>query len=303
MARKIPPADLNNAVEAYLTGLSSEDASKIFNFSASPLVKELKRRGLLRDLTARSAIKKSKISAKAMERTPLPIDEIAVRYLAGESENSLAQTFNVSRGAIRVRLRKADIELRDQTTANQLMSKQTPIDEHHRRISIAQEATRGRKASLNELLRRAQTKERKPSNRSQAEILLETWLTERGVVSIPQQAIGKYNVDLGTYPVAVEIFGGTWHFTKNHVERFDYIFNAGWHVLIVFVDSRRSVLTPGAADYIVTFLQETTSNPTMPREYRVIWGEGKLCTAGGANSNELAAVIPHRGRHGHGSRN
>lgn len=296
MTRKIPPADMDNAIKAYLSGLNTEEASELFGFTAGPLVRELKARGLLRNKEERKFVRCRNISKTRMANNPFRVDEISARYLAGESVNSLAKFYNTSRSVITIRLKHAEIELRGQTTANQLRAALTPAEEHIRRAENAHAAIRGVKRTENELIQRAQTRELRPSNVSQAEILLAQWLTERGVSVIPQQAIGKYNVDLGTHPIAVEVFGGGWHFAKNHIERFDYIFNAGWHVLIVYVSGRLSVLTPGAADYIVSFLQETTANPTAPREYRMIWGEGKLYTAGSANSYELASIVPHRGR-------
>lgn len=298
MSRKCSDADFENAIHAYIAGESAQAVAARFHASEKRLTEALKARGLFRDKAARNQIKARKNTARALRRLPLPVDEIAARYRTGESENALAVAFGVSRSAITVRLREAGVPRRDQTTANQLLAAQTPIEEHHRRIQIAQDAVRGRRVPLRERIARARTRQRKALGRSSAEELLERWLLERGVPTIPQQAVGPYNVDLGAYPVAVEIFGGTWHFSRNHAKRFRYLFDAGWHLVIVFVDGRRSLLTKGAADYIVAFLQEASRNPTMGRQYRVIWGEGKLCAAGGADADKLAAVVPRRGRHG-----
>jgi len=298
MTRKCSPADLDHAVELYVSGMSAENAARIVHTTEVTLKSALKARGLWRDRAAMQAIKSAKMSATAMAKSDLPIQEIAARYNAGESENELARAFGVSRSAIEARLLKAGVRRRDQAAANQLLAQRTPMSEHLRRIKIAQEASRGLHHSINHRSKIAQTRQARVTHSSPAERLLAMWLTNRGVATVAQQAIGPYNVDLGAYPVAVEIFGGTWHFTRDHAKRFRYLFDQGWHVIIVFVDGRRSILTEGAADYIVTFLKEATCNPTMPRQYRVIWGEGKLCASGSANGDELAAIVPRRGRHG-----
>ena len=156
----------------------------------------------------------------------MPDSEIATRYLAGESENALAKSFGVSRTAIRLRLESECITRRDKTTANRLLSQQTPIEEHHRRIKIAQEASRGRKQPIEHRIKIAKTRQENCTNASEAEYILADWLRLRGLDVIQQQAIGPYNIDLGIHPIAVEVFGGAWHAGKStHQKRSRYILN------------------------------------------------------------------------------
>jgi hypothetical protein len=122
-------------------------------------------------------------------------------------------------------------------------------------------------------------------------------LAERGIDSIAQRAIGVYNVDLAALPVAVEVLGGGWHSIKTvHAERTPYILDEGWHLVMVWDYEGRSSLGPGAADYVVAFLDEVRRNPPATCQYRVISGQGKLLAACGREDNEFPLVPPPRGR-------
>jgi len=293
MPAKCSDADFDNAVQAYIAGESVENTATRFHTSQQRLADYLKAHGLLRDKASRYKIIGEKCGATRRALIPLPEAEIAARYLAGESENTLARCFGVSRSAITTRLRVAGVQRRDMATANRLAQTAIPIEEHHRRIKIAQDAVRGRRVSIDEKIRRAIGREAKGSNRSASEILLEGWLIDRGISTVPQKAIGIYNVDLGAYPVAVEIFGGSWHATKHtHTERTRYILNQGWHLVVIWTHPRRSPLVPAVADYIVTFLQEVSSKPTAIREYRVIRGDGQELARGRFDGNDISLVVP-----------
>lgn len=297
MPAKNTSVDFDNLIKLYLDGESLENLARDFHVSVDRIkLVFVERKIKLRTATEREAIKRKKVSSFYATRDPLPSLVIVDRYLAGESENALAKAYGVDRGVIRRRLLKHGVEIRGYSAANILKASRETPEERQANSAAAHAAVKGMKHTWEQLCRRAQGKEGTQGNRSEAELLLEKWLIERGVQVIPQQAIGKYNVDLGTYPVAVEIFGGGWHFYKNHIERFNYLFDQGWNIVIVYVNGRKSVLTPGAADYIVSFLQETARNPTMPRQYRVIWGEGKVYAGGSANADELASIVPLRTR-------
>ena len=110
----------------------------------------------------------------------------------------------------------------------------------------------------------------------------------------PQHAIGPYNCDLGAYPVAVEIFGGNWHWSGRHLlrspERFRYILNAGWHILVLHI-TRRCPVTIEIADYVAAYVDETRRDPARRREYRVVGRAGELLTAGSVDDDEIT-IIP-----------
>jgi hypothetical protein len=56
-----------------------------------------------------------------------------------------------------------------------------------------------------------------------------------------------------------------------------------------------SDLGPGAAEYIVTFLDEVRRNPPATCQYRVITGQGQVLAACGSESGEFPLIPPPRG--------
>lgn len=292
MPSKASDTDFRHAVELYISGYSAQDAAAICHTSEERLRNYLKTHGLFRDKVLRYKIIGEKAGKTRRIYLGLPDEEIIRRYTSGESENALAKSFGVSRSAIRARLVANHIEIRDQVSANRLLAQTTPAEEHLRRIKIAQNSVRGRIVPEEEKVRRAITREQKALGRSQAEIMLVEWLVERGLEVTPQKAIGIYNVDIASYPVAVEIFGGSWHREKpGHIQRALYILNHGWHLIVIWTHARRSPISPSAADYIVTFLQEISSNPTSVGQYRVIRGDGKELAKGSADSDNITFVV------------
>lgn len=304
LTAKNTSVDFDNLVKLYLNGESLDNLSRDFHTSVQFIKDTFAARGVkLRTNAEREAIKIQKRIARITANDPASFADIGPRYIAGESENALAKSYGVSRNVIRARLLKQGIEIRGYSAANLLKASKESPEERRANAAAAHEAVRGSTRSYESLVQAALTREGIVNRRSHAEILLNTWFIERGVVFTPQKAIGKYSVDFGAYPVAVEIFGGGWHFYKDHIERFNYLFDHGWNIVVIYVNGRISVLTPSAADYIISFLQETTSNPTAPRQYRVIWGEGKLYAGGSADANELASIVPLRTRDWAGSSN
>lgn len=293
MTAKCSNADFENAIQSYLAGESIEKAAARFHTSSQRLTDEIKTRGLFRTKAQRAVIKGKKVSAARRLALPMTNDEIAAAYLSGESEFAIARMCGISRSAIRLRLLDTGVILRDQTEANRLLAAQTPQEEHLRRIRIAQGSTRGRKQTMQHRVRIAQTRERNRSHASIAEGYMCEWLKARGVDIVPQKAIGPYNVDIGTFPVAVEILGGNWHRSRTrHIERTRYIFDNGWNLVFVWVNATRSPLMPEACDYVVAFLDELRRNPTAASQYRVIRGDGQELARGGADFNDLPHVAP-----------
>jgi very-short-patch-repair endonuclease len=293
MPTKVSDIDFENAIQLYLTGESAEKAAAFFHTSGERLAHELKRRGLLRARAVRYQIVGEKNRATQRAKAGLPDDEIVRLYIEGHSANSLAKQFDVSRTAIRNRIDAAEVPMRGSTDANRLLAEQTPIDEHRRRIKFAQDAIRGKPMPLAQQIKAARTRQEREISVSPTEALLKNWLTMRGVECIAQQAIGPYNVDIGAAPVAVEIFGGGWHASKpKHARRARYIFDQGWHLLFVWVNATRSPLVESVADYIISRLQDTRSQPAATRQYWVIRGDGQELSTGSANDDEITLIIP-----------
>lgn len=233
----------------------------------------------------------------------LPDGQICARYLAGESENALAKAFGVNRWTIRRRLDRAGVERRGRGEANRrMMAARTP-EENRRNTEASHRAATGRKATLEERCKCALSRERNPSNVGMNEPLLSDMLAERGVTCVPQKAVGPYNCDLAAGTVAVEVFGGNFHFGGRHWERLPkrlrYLLDRGWSVIMVVVDAHRHPLTGAGAQQVVAFIERLSSNPAARREYRMIRGTGELMSAGSDEDDERTIVETlGRGRNG-----
>lgn len=241
--------------------------------------------------------RRAKVVAVLKERRiVMPDDEIIRRYQAGESENALAESFDVSRTLIRHRILEAGITPRSGSESMVIRLAGMTPEERKKFVTPAQDAARGRVHSLDEKLRRAQTREQRQSHTSPAELLLQRWLSDRGIESTPQKAIGPYNADIAVYPVAVEIFGGGWHASGRHAsraaERYRYILDQGWAVIVIWVDNRNHPLRVEAADYVASLIEQSRSDPSIRGKYWVIRGDGKECTAAQTDLDQIAVIPP-----------
>ncbi len=245
----------------------------------------------------------------AMVRLNLDIDYIVKEYGAGRSVLDLATELNVSRNVIDTRLMMAGVTKR--TASEQMFiraSKMTP-EQRSANAKAAHDAVRGTPKSFVAKVKNAIAKQASMSGMSDIEEMICSDLKERGIYPIPQLAIGPYNCDLACHPVAVEIFGGHWHFSGRHLarteERIRYLGNAGWHVLMIVVNKRVPAyrFDIGTRNHIVAHINKARSNPSAPREYRVIDCRGKTLAAGRCDDSHISVVpAPYYSRDADGRR-
>lgn len=236
-------------------------------------------------------------------RKSLPVDAVAAvvaAYESGASYLSLAKQYLVSRSVMKRILLEEGASLRSPSeTSRQCMSR---LNAEQRRLQTeaANEAARGRKASHEELCKKASTRERRRSNIGKDEPILQAMLEERGIRCVAQKAIGPYNCDLASEPVAVEVFSGNFHFSGRHWERLPkrlhYLMNHGWSVVMVLVGSK-APLTPAGADKVVSLIQEARRHEPSWSGYRMILGTGEFVAAGSSEDDERAIIMTlRRGR-------
>lgn len=298
MARKATSTDLDNAVKAYQAGTNICAAAKLGHTSYETLRKILKAKGLLRTSIESRRIQAEKVSATRRAANPMPRDVVDM-YEAGKSENAIAEHFGTSRSVVRAWLLDTPAKVRGRLEASRLRASQMTDKEKKVIMKAAQEATRGIPLSKDHKEKIAKTREKNKTSMSETEILLFSWLDNNLLVRyndvdlVPQKAIGPYNADIAVGPVAVEVFGGNWHSSKpGHAKRSRYILNAGWHMVFVWVNARRSPLTAAVADYVVAFANEMSRNPTAIRQYRVIRGDGQELSRGSINDSDISIVVP-----------
>ena len=225
----------------------------------------------------------------------LPIREIVTLYNAGTSINALAKQFRVSRPTITNRLELTGIKLRNQSESETLKWNKMSPEMRENQVEAAHEASKGRVMPIEEKIKRARTVEKRLYNVSPYEITLAEMLLERRIKTIPQKAIGPYNCDLAAFPVAVEVFGGNWHWSGRHLrrikKRINYILNAGWSVYMIPVTASWP-LTDAVADYCAAYIEQARSDKAFTCEYRVVWGAGKFETAGTLDDDDVSIEPP-----------
>jgi very-short-patch-repair endonuclease len=226
---------------------------------------------------------------------PLDVNDLVKRYVAGESEKSLAESVGVSRNVIRRRLEASGTAIRDRSAAMHTRMSRLDPEERAQLAAAAHDAVRGKRKSAEFLIARALGVEKQGAehgNVSPAELMLADLLRDHGVLVTHQKAIGPYNADLATLTVAVEVLGGQWHFVKKHGKRLRYLLDAGWDVIFVWVDGVHYPLGRGAAQYISAHREFRRQNPAAARCYRVIRGDGKLVAQGSADRDDIPDIIP-----------
>lgn len=225
------------------------------------------------------------------------LNDIVSRYQAGESALKLSREFNIERNVIRRRLVAMGIALRTNSQACLIrMSRMTPAD--RRAITAnANKAAKGRHPARAERLKGAKTRESRRTGASAIEFIMADMLMSRGVKNlVHQKAIGVYNVDIAIKSprIAIEIMGGNWHTSEHHAllhhKRIPYILNAGWTVVIIWVNAKSYPLTIKAGDYIITLMERLRLNKSSRGEYHVIRGNGDMVPITSSNFNCLPSV-------------
>lgn len=226
-------------------------------------------------------------------------DDLITAYLGGKSEYALSLERGVATNVIRRILLENGITPRSHSAAGLVRAAQMTDSERKAQVAAAHVAATGREKTFAEKCLTAESRQKNGTTISSYERTLSTMLLDRGIESIHQQAIGPYNCDLGISPVAVEVFGGHWHWAGDHLrrtpKRINYFLDAGWHILIIPV-GKSSPLTAKVADYVVAYIENARRNPSAPREYRVVWRAGEFVTIGSLNDNNLTIEPPFTNR-------
>lgn len=233
-----------------------------------------------------------------MKRITLDVDYIVNEYSAGRSVLDLASQLGVSRNVIDRRLKSRGITPRGGSEASFIRMSKLSAEERSALAANAHAAIKGTKRSFETLVKCALAKQASRSSMSEIEEKVCAHLRRFGVDPIPQLAVGPYNCDLACYPVAVEVFGGHWHFSGRHLarskKRIRDFGDAGWHVLMIVINERVPCyrFSDDTADYIAAYVQEARRNPSIEREYRVIDCRGKTLVAGRCNDDHISIVPP-----------
>lgn len=224
---------------------------------------------------------------------PNDAGEIVAKFQSGESVLSLSIRYGAARRAIERVLREQGVAKRGHREATATWMKQKSDAERTRIVEAAHAASRGRKASIRERERVAESKQRNQSHASECEIELVRMLQKRGIAGIvPQQAAGIYNIDVGCQPVAIEVFGGGWHSEGRHRRRtetrYRYLLDNGWSVLVIWCMNSFKYISIAAANYAAAYIDAVRADPSLLGEYRIIRGDGMFIGKGRDNLDRIA---------------
>lgn len=121
-------------------------------------------------------------------------------------------------------------------------------------------------------------------------------LDDMGIGYWQQFPVGHYNADfaLKKLPIVIEIVSGGGD--KNHVqtkfERGKFFLDSGYHIIEVRCSDSPNGARPtlDGVKKIIALANSLSSDPTTPRKYRVIRGNGKTVSLRGANRDRWAAI-------------
>jgi very-short-patch-repair endonuclease/transposase-like protein len=162
----------------------------------------------------------------------------------------------------------------------------------------AHKTAKGRKRSFEELRNRAVSRYKNQSFAdSKYEAFFSDYLSKMKIEFDRQFPCGPYNLDFIIGYVAVEIFGGNWHYSGLHFARFaertKYVLNSGFFLICIFVseskgDNFESIIN----DKFIPVFNSFRGDKSGITKYRVIWGTSEYITGGSCNDNDFPLIKP-----------
>jgi len=216
-------------------------------------------------------------------------DELIANYISGVPLYKLAKSAGVTRKVLYRIFTSRGVHMRLLAESQPLIASNMTAEDRIRRSAIA-------KSSAG---RRAASKHSNLSEITQDEILFAKLVNEvfpDGTVVVPQLAVGDYNIDIAIpeHSIAVEVFGGGWHscgdHAARHIERTKYILDQGWSVVIIWTARVQHPLEIGGARYLHALAEFLGRNQSTGRQYRVIWGDGKVPATSKSKLNSRAVM-------------
>ena len=275
----------NNIIEMYNNGIPTTIIANEHNCSVHAIINCLKRSNVYagRDW-------KSYIWRKYMVK---PVDLMRM-YESGMWKNEIAEATGISEGAVGIYLAKLGIPIAE-NRADAMSSRiaRMSSDEIAVLTAPAHEAVRGMKRTESDLVKRAQGKERVGKMVGKAEKDLYVLMVKAGLSPIPQKAIWKYNIDFMLKDnIAVEVTGRNRkpEYWPIYRERIKYLLDSKLALVYVWANTIRPVEI-GAAEYLVSFCERASRDPSVFGKYFVIRRDGKLLTTGGVDSDEFPGIL------------
>lgn len=261
MARKTNRSIIDNAINLISSGVGIHDTSIRTGVSKSVLRRAVKNSGIKTPYT----IEKERIDN-------LGKDMVAM-YQNGESENTVAKHFSVSRNVVRRQLIRFGVKPRTQGEAETL--KWSKMSEEQRKLQTiaAHKATKGTPKREISKIRLANTRERIKYDHliGPGEIKFVEQLVDRGIDHVHQKAVKFYNVDIAIGNIAVELTNDRGRYTcfnPKEIERAKNLLECGFKTLAVQFDTEDTLIK--CTDDIVATVNEMSRLKSGCSQYWVI---------------------------------
>lgn len=200
MTAKIPENTLDMAEKMYASGKSLREISIYVGRSVNALSRGLKLRGVEIKKTTSGRIAHNTISS-------LPEHQICKDYQKGESENSIAKTYAVSRNVIRRILINSDVAIRNQSESERMKWSKMSNEQRANQVKLAHDACRGRVRSEKELEKMAISRSENFADWfvGVGEPELKSWFESNNIDFEYQKPCLSYNLDFVVKGVDLEL--------------------------------------------------------------------------------------------------
>lgn len=281
------PLDEDDLVKLYKGGMTKANIARHFGCAPSCIQKRLSKLGFPAK------------SPGVEQRFILDEDEIVILYNSGMTKRSIGKRFGCSELVIAKRLSEHGIpKSSTRSDAMRIRLARVGADGRSALSTAAHNAVRGMKRTDADLCKRALGKERAFKLASPAEESLYKLFCDKNIPAVPQKAVSKYNIDFAIGTVAVEISGRARKDKENFRERVKYLLDAGWTLIVIWAGIRRPI-TESAANYIISIVEQSSTDPSLCGQYRVIRGDGKFLVSGGIDNDDFPGVLsPVKGSYG-----
>ena len=211
----------------------------------------------------------------------------------GHSANSIAKVIGSSRSMVNTIMEELGIARLDISEGNRRAAAMMTEAERSSRAVAAHEAIRkiGRHAPT-----QAAHSRRKQSSLDYVgvgESDLAEKLTAKGLHPVPQAAVEGYNIDLLCDHLAVEVhnYASRPANTTQAATRIAKLLSRGISIIYVQTGPRWPVITEAAANQVVAFYHETSSDPSPAGKYRVVRSDGQVDWTAERQLDHLADVM------------
>lgn len=233
--------------------------------------------------------------------TNLDTNYIIEKYASGIGIGGVANMLGVSPSPIERTLRENGVHIRNPSEQQQARMDRSTPEEIAKLTKAANKAATGRKKTFEELCKGAKTREGNIDTHtvSKLEHSFAAMFDDANIKYTRQVACGAYNCDFVVDSVAVEVWGGNFHFSGEHLarseERFKYITRFFKGVIIVTINSSNP-FSEGLVKALIANIKEFSGQPSITGEYRMIWSNGEFITGNRINGDNFAFIYPFGSR-------